>query len=85
MTCPKCGSENVDVQLVTTTEEKKKRHSILWWIFVSWWLIPIKWLVFTLPALISKLFSRKRTKTVVHNASVALCKSCGHNWTLKKA
>ena len=28
MTCPKCGSDNVSVQIVTETKIKQKRHGI---------------------------------------------------------
>lgn len=30
MVCPKCGSENVSVQMVTETQLITKHHGILW-------------------------------------------------------
>ena len=39
MKCPNCGSENVNVQLVTETQLKDKHHGCLWWLCVSWWWI----------------------------------------------
>ena len=32
MTCKKCGSTNVDVQMVSSTEIKEKKPGILYWI-----------------------------------------------------
>ena len=29
MKCPKCGSENVSVQVVTETELKEKKHGVI--------------------------------------------------------
>lgn len=50
--------------------------------FVGWWWLVIKWLVFTIPALIVKLFRPKRYKTVTTHTkvSMAVCQSCGHTW-----
>ena len=67
MNCEKCGSQNVNVQVVNESHLVTKHHSILWWIFVGWWWIFIKWLVFTIPALIFKIFGigkRKKIKTL---------------------
>lgn len=50
MKCPKCGSENVNVQMVTETNLKTVHHGLFWWLFIGWWWWPIKWLVFTIPA-----------------------------------
>lgn len=80
MKCPKCGSENVTVQMVTETNLKREKHGILWWICVGWWWIPIKWLFLTLPALLVKLFAPKKYKTVTKTKSVAVCQSCGKHW-----
>lgn len=41
---------------------KAKRHGLLWWLFISWWWLPIK-LVFFFPIQILKLLIPKR-----HNA-----------------
>lgn len=80
MKCPKCGSENVTVQLLTETELKEKKHGILWWICVGWWWLPVKWLVFTLPALIVKIFAPKKYKTVTNTKKMAVCNNCGKSW-----
>lgn len=82
MKCPKCGSENCSVQVVTETEVKEKKHSIIWWICVGWWWVPIKWLFFTLPALIIAIFKPKKYKTKTHTKKVAVCNSCGKSWNV---
>lgn len=59
MTCPKCGSENVSVQAVTTVREKPK-HGIVWWILIGWWLEPLLWIFLTIPRLLVALFGRNK-------------------------
>ena len=44
MKCPKCGSENVTVQVVNETELKEKKHGFLWWLCVGWYWVPLKWI-----------------------------------------
>ncbi len=80
MVCPKCGSEQVNAQMVSETQLLQKRHSILWWIFIGWWWLPVKWILLTLPALIVKLFSPKKYKTRTTHKSMWVCQSCGHHW-----
>ena len=80
MRCPKCGSENVTVQVVTETELKEKKHGIIWWCCVGWYWIPFKWLFLTLPALLVKLFAPKKYKTKTHTKKIAVCNSCGKSW-----
>lgn len=82
MKCPKCGSENCSVQVVTETELKEKKHGLIWWLCVGWWWIPIKWLVFTLPALIIAIFKPKKYKTKTHTKKIAVCNSCGKSWNV---
>lgn len=80
MTCPKCGSENVNAQMVTETQLKKQHHNILWWICVSWWWLPVKWIMLTIPAIIMKIFAPKKYKTKVTHKSMWVCQNCGHHW-----
>lgn len=80
MKCPKCGSENVTVQMVSETNLKTKHRSVLWWIFVGWWWLPIKWFFLTVPALIVKLFRPKRYKTTTTHKSMCVCQNCGYHW-----
>ena len=80
MKCPKCGSENVNVQIVNEVELKNKHHGLFWWIFVGWWWIPCKWLFLTLPAFIFKLFGRKKQKVKNIQKSICVCQQCGNTW-----
>lgn len=78
MICPKCGSENVDVQLIqenqgrtikTKTKTKnttRKGHGCLWWIFIGswWWIIDLfLWCFAFLPRLIIHLKSGRKEKS----------------------
>jgi hypothetical protein len=80
MICPKCGSSNVNVQVVNEQQIKDKHHGILWWIFIGCWWVPIKWMVFTLPALIIKIFKPKKKKIKNTVKSQAVCQTCGCHW-----
>lgn len=39
--------------------KRKNKHGILWWLFIGWWWVPIKWVYFKLPV----FFARKIFKT----------------------
>lgn len=80
MQCPKCGSTNVNVQMMQDVKLKDKHHGILWWLCIGWWWIFIKWMVFTLPALFFAIFGHKKQKVVIKNYSACICQNCGHNW-----
>lgn len=82
MICPKCNSNNVNIQVVNEVKIKNAHHSIWWWILLGWWWIPIKWLCFTLFALIIKIFSHKKQKAVNKTVKKAVCQNCGHTWTI---
>lgn len=76
MKCPKCGSENVNVQAVTHVSNKK--HGIIYWLLIGWWLELIMWLFLTLPWLIVKIFKPKKVKSKMH--AEAVCQNCGKMW-----
>lgn len=80
MVCSKCGSENVNVQMVSETNLKKKHHGIVYWCLIGWWLHPIMWLFFTIPMIIIKIFKPKNYKTKTKHKSMCVCQSCGHHW-----
>lgn len=82
MTCPKCRSENVNVQVVSETQIKNKHHGVIWWLLLGWYWVPIKWLFLTLPALIVKIFAPKKQKFNTTHKSMAVCQSCGHKWEM---
>ena len=77
MICPKCQSENVNVQVVTESKLKKK-HSWLYWLTIGFWWEPIMWLFLTLPWLIIKIFKPNKVKTKVKG--YAVCQDCGNRW-----
>jgi len=78
MVCPKCLSQNVNVQVVNTQQIKNKHHGLIWWVCIGWWW----WLLFTLPALVVALFAPKRQKIKNKQKSVACCQACGHRWNV---
>lgn len=80
MICPKCGSGNVNVQVVGITKSKGK--GCMYWLFIGWWLETILWLCLTIPMLFAKLFGGgKKVKTKVQ--SHAVCQNCGHSWKVR--
>ncbi len=74
MRCPKCNSENVDIQLqqenlgsrtITKTKSKykEKRHGCLWWLFIGWWwwMVDLMLWIFVFPIrFLVQLFKRKK-------------------------
>lgn len=83
MKCPKCGSENVNVQVINEVELKNKHHGFFWWILWGWYWVPIKWLFLTLPALILKLFGHKKQKVKNIQKTMCTCQNCGKTWETK--
>ena len=82
MRCPKCGSENTNVQMVSESILKNKHHSALYWILIGWWLHPLLWIFFTVPVILLKLFGGKNKKLVTKHKSMAVCQNCGHHWNV---
>lgn len=76
MKCPKCKSENVNIQAIT--EIKNKHHSILYWLFIGWWLEAIMWIFLTLPWLIFKILKPNKVTSKTHTK--AICQNCGYDW-----
>ena len=87
MICPKCGSQNVESQIVTgdILEEEKKR-GILWWIFIGWWWTLIKLFLFGIWYvaywILKKIF-KKPKKSGMFTQGAHMCKDCGYTWTTK--
>lgn len=80
MTCPKCGSNNVKVQVINEVYMKNVHHGCLWWLIIGWWWLPVKWFVFTIPAIIFKIFGHKKQKAINKQRTICVCQSCGHNF-----
>lgn len=82
MKCPKCKSENVNVQMVSEDKLVTKHHSIIWWMCGGWLLVAIKWLIFFVPALFLKLFGGKKYKLKQTKVKMCVCQNCGHSWKI---
>ena len=75
MTCPRCKSENVTVQIQTTglhTKEKNKgiihavcRLTLICFTCGLWLLLPSQ---------------RGSSKSKVSSQKIAVCQTCGHSW-----
>ena len=82
MTCPKCNSNNVNVNVINEVKLKNQHHGIIWWICVGWWWLPIKWICLTLPALLAKIFIPKKQKAVNIQKTMCVCQDCGNSWQI---
>lgn len=83
MTCPKCNSENINIQVVNESHLKNAHHGIIWWLLIGWWWIFIKWLVFTVPALIFKIFGIGKKKKIVNTQKkIGVCQNCGNTFNI---
>lgn len=81
MVCPKCGSDNISIQVVNESYLKNAHHGIIWWLCIGWWWIFIKWMFFTIPALIFKIFGiGKRKKIVNKTKKINVCQKCGNTF-----
>ena len=83
MVCSKCGSNNVNIQELNEVKLKVKHNGIIWWLCIGWWWVPVKWLIFTLPAIIFKVFGiGKKYKTKNITIKKAICQNCGNSWKI---
>lgn len=83
MKCPKCGSERVTVSVINEVHLVDRHHGLVWWLLVGWWWIAIKWLFLTLPALIVKLFGRRKQTTKNTKVKICTCQNCGNAWKIR--
>ena len=79
MICPKCQSNNVNVQAVGIV--KNKHHGIFYWLCFGWLIDLIIWACAFIPRLIIAIFRPKGVKTKVK--SYAVCQDCGYHWKVK--
>lgn len=82
MICPKCSSENTNVQMMSETITKRKRRGLLYWLLIGWWLELLLWIFLTIPRLLIALFIPKRTKTINRSYKVVVCQNCGNSWEI---
>lgn len=78
MVCPKCGSENVTVQVQQTSAKTKAKGNGCLWSIGRWCLIICTcglWL------LVGK--HKGTGKTKIKNETVAVCQDCGNTWKVQ--
>lgn len=86
MKCPKCGSENVDVQLMQETQGKttetishtkskyRQGHGCLWWLCVGWWWRAVDlmlWIFSFIPRLLIQILKPKKYRGKASTATVS--------------
>lgn len=86
ISCPKCLSENVDIQVMqenkgsvtrtrTKSKYKEKGHGCLWWLVVGWWWIIdlFSWFFLFVPRLILRLFAApfKKEKYIGNSTTIS--------------
>lgn len=83
MVCPRCGSGNVNIQViqenrwsVTKTKTKYKTgHGCLWWMLVGWWWWIIDlfiWIFAFIPRLIVAIIGGMRKKKIAESKSTSV-------------
>lgn len=82
MQCIKCGSNNVNIQVVNESKLVTKHHGLIWWLCIGWWWIFFKWIFLTIPALIIAIFVGKRKTIKNIQRKVAVCQECGNTWDI---
>ena len=81
--CPKCNSNNVNIQMINQTFQKTKHKSLFYWLFIGWWLELCLWFFLTIPRLLIALFVPKRKKIYNVTKKMAVCQNCGNSWEVK--
>ncbi len=71
MQCPKCGSDNVNIQ--TVTDVKTKHRGCIGWCFWIILALCTCGLILIIPALTN-------SKTKTKNHTEAICQNCGNRW-----
>ena len=77
LTCPRCKSNHVSVQAVTTVKSSK-RHRWPYWVFFIWLFEMLVWIFLFIPRLIIQAVKPARVSSRTH--SEAVCQSCGKRW-----
>lgn len=80
MTCPKCGSKNVSVQLMNV---KKKKGFIVRFLlfFIKLFILIFSFLWWLIIILLSLVIPALRSKKEVMG-KFCVCQNCGHSWKI---
>ena len=78
MTCRKCGSQNVTVQIEQVSGKTKTNHTGILHAICRWTLI-----LCTLGLWLLVPSRATNSKTKFKSKTVAICQDCGHKWTVK--
>lgn len=73
MICPRCHSNNVNVQAITV-EKTTKRGCLGWFFWILFSMITSLWF------LIIPVATNERTRSKIQN--LAICQHCGHRWKI---
>lgn len=80
--CPKCGSPNTNVQIVTTQRIRRKYRNIIMWILFWWWIELALW-IFAFPLrFLMMLFRGKRYRITTRSTKHGVCQTCASSWRL---
>ena len=82
MKCRRCGSTNIEMTVINEMQVRKAHHGCAWWCFVGWWWLAVKWIFFTVPALIAKLFFPDKMYISNKINTYAVCQNCGYKWKI---
>ena len=81
MVCPKCNSENVNVQIEQVSKKKKKHGNGFGGIVNNTARAATAVCTLGMSNLVWKK-SKGGEKTTVENKKVCVCQNCGHSWDL---
>lgn len=82
MICPKCGSDNIRIEVVNTIQLKRKRNWF-YWICGLWIIDMFLWIGFFLFRLIIQLLKGKSYKTTNKIEKHLICNNCGYDGKIK--
>lgn len=78
MKCPRCGSENINANVINEVREKKN-HGCLWWVLIGWWWRLIWFIFFGMWYLLYRAI-KGSTTIVSEQKTICVCQNCGHRW-----
>lgn len=73
--CPKCGSTNVNISMVSTGAKTTTRKA-----GIMSWVGRTLLIMFTAGLWLFVTKRRTQSRTTIKNKKIAVCQSCGHSW-----